>query len=209
MNPEEITAIQKEAQDKKKKKKMALQNKEKKLNKLEMSAETIREKMRDFQHKSTMIKNNDDYRAAMHQIETCKKQISDLEDQELDTMEAIEAARADYQEAKKDLGTAESRVKDMLSDLDTRVKNCETQIGTLKSERSTIAKDIEPDVLRKYERIRKSRKNQGAPCDVLVPIRETVCERCHMNVTAQNRMDARKGEKVSCGNCGALLYWED
>jgi DNA-binding transcriptional MerR regulator len=44
---------------------------EKELKGIEMDVEALNAKKSDFQAKSTMIKNNDEYRAALHQIEQC------------------------------------------------------------------------------------------------------------------------------------------
>jgi len=73
--------------------KAAMMDKEKAIKSLEIEVDTIETRRRDFEAKSTMIKDNDDYRAALVQIDTCHRLVQDLEDQELTLMEELEAAR--------------------------------------------------------------------------------------------------------------------
>ena len=69
-----------------------------------------------------------------------------------------------------------------------------------------VAKDIPVDVLRRYDRLRTR-----TPADrrALVPIRDGICDGCHMNITAQVRVNVAKGQVAPCLNCGRLLYIED
>jgi len=188
--------------------KAQLQDREKALKAFEIKADSIREKMRDFQSKSAFIKNNEEYRAAMTQVDNCKKQIEGVEDDELGVMEEIEQARARLAARKKEFKAAESRVAEMIADLDTRLKNCGGQIEKLRAARAKAIRDVEPAIAKRYDRLIKKPSRGGRSRRVLVPILEDVCDRCHMNVIAQIRMNARKGMLASCENCGAMLYWE-
>ncbi len=184
-----------------------VQTEEKKIKELEIEAEIEREKMRNLQSKSTMIKSNDEYRAAMTQIEGCAARISKVEDRELTIMETMESSRQNLAQRKKELQAAQNRVSEMLNDLDTRVKNCTAEVEKLLKQREAAKEAVKNDIVARYERMRKGRRNGDER--LFVPIRDDVCDRCHMNVTAQTRMNARKGLTVTCENCGALLYWED
>ena len=189
--------------------KAQLQDREVALKSLETNADSIRQKMKDFQSKSTFIKSNDEYRAAMTQIAACQKQIEDVEDNELGVMEEIERARTLLAVKKNEFKAAESRVAEMIVDLDTRLKNCGAQIEKLRAVRTEAIKHVDPSVARRYERLIKKPTRGGPSHRVLVPILEGVCGRCHMNVIAQIQMNARKGIAAACENCGAMLYWED
>jgi len=172
---------------------------------LELKVDSIETKMRDFQTKSTMIKNNEEYKAALHQIETCRNQIGDMEDRELELMEQLEAANSLLADRKKMQNAAQTRSREMLGDLDTRAKNCTAQIAKLKKEREDAAKASPSDALSLYERLRKGRRGKmGAP--ILVALRDSICDGCHMTVTAQVRVNVIKGLSITCEQCGALLY---
>lgn len=185
-----------------------IQEHEKALKVLEMDAQEVEEKKRSFQSKTVMIKDNMEYRAALTQIEEYRGHINKLEDQELAIMEEIEAAREDLAAKQRDLKAAQARVNEMLSDLDTRVANSTTEIARVKIERDAVRAEIPPDVVSRYERLMGVPSRGRSDRRVFVPVRDNVCDRCHMSVTAQMRNDARKAVCVSCQYCGALLYWD-
>ena len=57
---------------------------------IETQITTARDKKRDFQAKTITIKNNDEYRAAILQIEMMDKAIADLEEKQIEAMILIE-----------------------------------------------------------------------------------------------------------------------
>jgi len=156
-----------------------------------------------------MIKSNDEYRAALQQVESCARQVNELEDQQLVIMDRIEAHRGGLQKARQDQEAVEARIREMLTDLETREKNCKAQMDKLMAERAEALVGIDTELVNRYERLRLKKRHAAGDRRVLVPIRNNACDRCHMNAIAQVRMNARKGLPVSCENCGALLYWED
>ncbi len=192
--------------------KKALQEEEKDLKNLEMQVDSLQEKKRDFLAKSTMIKNNEEYRAALDQIGQCDRQITGLEDRELELMEAIEEARERLARGSREMEATRQRAKEMHTDLDTRLKNCREQTAKLMQERgpalAEVAK-IAKAMATRYERLRRGGGGRLADQRSFVPVRDDVCDRCRMNLTAQTRMNARKGLLVTCENCGAMLYHED
>jgi predicted nucleic acid-binding Zn-ribbon protein len=185
-----------------------LQEIKKSIKSVETKIESLQSKMRDFQSKSTMIKDNSEYRSAMKQIETCKKQVSELEEQQLALMESLEPANAALAMKLKEVKEAQSRAEELLMDLDTRERNCTLQMNKLQKQRDAAAAEVsKADALRHYERIRKSRRIQNGRA--FVPVIGYVCQSCHMNVTAQIRTDAINGLKLTCcQHCGAMLYCE-
>ena len=185
-----------------------LQDVEKSIKKLEIQVDTIDAKQKDFQAKSLMIKDNDEYKAAMHQIETCNRQKSDLEDQELVLMEQLELAKSRLVAERKRYEAVEKRIGQLLGDLDSRMKNCQDQVDKLQAKRDEMIKDVPADAAARYERIIRSRLKMGVEPLAFAPIQEYTCASCHMNIPPQVRMNAIKGLVVACPNCSVLLYAE-
>jgi predicted nucleic acid-binding Zn-ribbon protein len=183
---------------------------EKELKQFELEADGLRAKKADFLTKSAMIKSNEEYRAALHQVEQCDKHIADIEDRELAVMGRLEAARATVAAAAKRLEATKQRAKEMSADLDTRLGNSKAQIAKLEAERLPTLVGIDPGTIRRYERLRASPARINHPDHrALVPVRDGVCcDRCRMNLTAQTRMNTRKGMPVPCENCGTMLFHE-
>ncbi len=183
---------------------------EKELKELELDADVLRAKKADFLTKSAMIKSNEEYRAALHQVEQCDKHIADIEDRELAVMARLETARAAVAVAAKRHEATRQRAKEMNADLDTRLGNSQAQIAKLEAERLPTLVGIDAGTIRRYERLRASPARLNHPDQrALVPVRDGVCcDRCRMNLTAQTRMNTRKSMPVSCENCGTMLYHE-
>ena len=194
--------------------KKMLVDEEKGLKTLDLDIQTVEAKRRDFETKTTMIKNNEEYKAALHQIETCRQQVRGFEDKQLLLMEQIEAARLRLEQAKKDGEACEKRVAQVIADLDTRLKNCSGQIAKLKAERAAHAAGVPPTILQRYDRLLGSRLKIGKEPIAFAPVRDYehdgvrdyLCGYCHMKVPPQIRMNALKGLEVACPNCSVLLY---
>ena len=185
-----------------------VRNAEKAIKAVELEVETIRGKMRDFQTKTATIKKNDEYQAALHQIETCKKQITAQEELQMVAMEGLEVAKQALAVEEKKMAAAKQRVAGMLGDLDVRLKNCSAELEKMKAERTCTLANVPADFQQRYERLRASK--YGGVNRVLVPIRANgSCDGCRMNVTAQLRVNAAKGQLATCSNCGRILYAED
>jgi uncharacterized protein len=178
---------------------------EKRIKTLEMEVDSLRAKQRDFESKSAMIKDNDEYRKALHQIEMCRHKISGFEEEELTIMADLENAKTSFAEEKKAFASNEKRVEQMKLDLDTRAKNCQAQLEKLEVEREKLTAGIPAANLNRYNRIRKSRPMTQS---VLVPVgNSNICGGCHMNIPAQDRVNAARGSSATCPNCACLLYY--
>ncbi len=187
--------------------KAAVQECEKQLKALSLEVATIEGRMRDFQSKSAMIKNNTEYKAALQQIADCREVVRKLEDKELELMESLEAAKADLAAKTKDQAATEARVREMQADLDKRAAAAAAEVERQSGRRAELLQAVPPNIAQRYERLRQSPRYKDGI--IFVPVRESTCGRCHMNITYQARMDARKGMLVSCGNCGVLLFSEE
>jgi predicted nucleic acid-binding Zn-ribbon protein len=186
----------------------AVQTLEKELKSIELDVEGLKGKKTGIQSKSAMIKNNEEYRAAMHQIEQYDHQIAQLEDRELEVMDAIEKARTAQAECLRVLDVTKRRVAEVRGDLDKRLAGSKAALDEMAKIRQPALAAVDAQAAQRYERLRSSGRSRNGQA-VLVPIRDEVCGRCRMNVTAQLRMNALKGMPVTCQNCGAMLYSED
>lgn len=175
---------------------------------LENQVESVKERLRDFQTKSTMIKDNNEYRKALAQIDHCKKEVQGFEDKELELMEQLEKARTAHDKVEKAHAATRRRIEDMQADLETRASNAGAQLERTQAEREQIREQVPKTALRMYERIRKSKRGQAGG-EVLVPMRGETCGHCNMKVTAQIRVNVNKGQLVACDHCGSLLCSED
>ncbi|MGI5923754.1 MAG: zinc ribbon domain-containing protein [Lentisphaeria bacterium] len=169
------------------------------------------EKKKGFQSKSALIKNNDEYRAALLQIEMCDHAVAALEEKQLEAMMALDELKENVALREKELANGKKRAEGILDDLKTLATNCQAQQSELQAKRPELLKPFAeryPDepYLERYQRIRAGRGNPTMPC--VVPVLDESCGRCRMKVTAQLRNDTINGKLTLCPNCSAMLYCE-
>ena len=169
------------------------------------------EKKRSFQSKSALIKNNDEYRAALMQIEMCDHAVAALEEKQLEAMMALDGLKETVALREKDLASGKKRAEGMLEDLKTLTANCQAQIDELQAKRPELLKPFAeryPDepYLERYTRLRAGRGNPTTPC--VVPVLDESCGRCRMKITAQLKNDTVNGKLTFCPSCSAMLFWE-
>ena len=189
-----------------------VQEREVAIRKNETEISAIQDQKRNFQSKTALIRNNDEYRAALLQIEMCDKAISDLETAQLEAMYALDSAKETLRQREQSLTEAKHRASGVIDELRVRKQNCEEQLASLAEKRPALAAAVPPEILAKYERLFNSRANHGRPC--CVPIlpgtseEGPTCGRCHIGITPQTLSNCLKGMVVQCGECTALLYLE-
>ena len=174
----------------------------------------LKERKKNFQSKSAMIKSNDEYRAAMLQIELCDHAIADWEEKQLEAMMKLDDLQRQVREREEELAAGKKRAEVILADLVTRQRNCETAIAELQAKRPALIEGIPAQPLSRYERLR-TRWDTGPALPFVVCIDGRNCGRCHIELPNQVVSNARKSnpqgeveEKdiISCPSCSAMLY---
>lgn len=148
-------------------------------------------------------RKNEEYAALNHEIEHTQKEISELEDKELELMEAYDQALALVAEGQKELLKAQEKAKQKKADLEKRSTAVAAELVTAKEQQAAAQAAVTEDDLARYRRILKSKKNSA-----IVPIQGGACGGCHMKLTSQTVLLARGAETLTaCENCGRLVYW--
>lgn len=110
--------------------------------------------------------------------------------------EAAAAARGEHKALRPNL----SRLED---EDEARIAALREQQTALREQRSTLAAQIEPRLLKEYEQIRKGKKGVG-----IVSYRLGRCLGCNVQlpVNVQQRAASGKMPPVKCPSCGRFLY---
>ena len=179
-----------------------------KIRSLDSQIESIRAKKKEFQSKSSLIKNNDEYRAALTQIEMCDTSIRALEDEQLVEMEKQETLKGTLAERTAVLKKAQARADDVKKDIDVRGAELKAQFDAISAKLPALQEGIEPAFLKEYLRLRAARLTPPTS-PVLVPVMGEAGGGCHMQVTAQLINNTINGKLTCCPSCHAMLYCED
>jgi uncharacterized protein len=156
-----------------------------------------------YKSQQQQTRKNEEFSALNHEIEHAEKEISTLEDSELELMEAYDKGLAEVAAAEKELMVAKDKAKHKKAELEKRAAAEAADLITAEEKQAEAEKVVPPDALARYRRILKSKKDVA-----IVPIRGGACGGCHMKLTSQTVLTARGGENLTaCENCGRLVYW--
>ena len=176
---------------------------ESKKKQLELEIGSAEDKIGKYKTQQSQVRKNDEYQALTHEIETAQTNIGKLEELEIGIMLSID-------EAKKRFAAAEAELKQNISGHEAKIRvlrERETQLqADVKEAQDTVAaarQDVPVPQLKIYDRVAIK---PGHP--VCVPVTAARCGGCHLKVSANVELEARKLEQVTtCDQCGRIVYW--
>lgn len=170
---------------------------------LELDVEAKKSLIEKYANQQLQTRKNEEYRALAHEIETCKSDIHNIEDKEIELMEQAEAAQKGVGRATTEANDAKKLVEDQISQLNQREENLKKELAELQSGREQIASAVDEVARNRYERLMKSKGD-----NVVVGVNHGVCGGCHMKLPAQVLVSCKsQRELVACINCGRILYY--
>ena len=169
----------------------------------ELDVEAKKEQIGKYSLQQFQTKKNEEYRALAHQIETCRADITTLEDAQLNLMEQAEVAQRDFVAATRQADEIKKLAHGKLQDLDGLEKSLMAELTELEADREQLKGAVDPGALNRYERLIKLKGG-----NVVVGIQHGVCGGCHMRFPTQVLFTCQAGrEIVTCPNCGRILYY--
>ena len=136
-----------------------------------------------------------------------------------DASEREQQYRKDLQQRERLLAELDAQIKQQASLIEQQEKELEErrkkiqaeisdkqkQIDTLRKKESELTKNLDNEVVFKFERIIKNKMGIG-----IVAIKGNVCMGCHMILPVQFANEVRTGDEfVFCPYCSRILYFEE
>lgn len=170
----------------------------------ELDIEAAKEKTDRLRRQQFEIKSNEQYRTLQQEIDAEILHVRQIEDREIELMEAAEKAQADL--AKESGRQAEVRksVESEIREIEARGIQLREDIAQVEAERAGLAGGIEPAWMDRYSRLFARYGAQS-----LVALDREICSGCHMKLPPQIVQDAKREQSVcTCTFCGRMLYWK-
>ncbi len=148
------------------------------------------------------ISNPKELKDLQAEIASLKKALSQIEENQLLQMAAVEEAESTLKDAKSAynsaLQTAESENVKLIVELDAAKKNLETLVV----EREVAIQQLIPESIAIYEKLRKS-KNRIA----IAPVEDESCAVCGSEIRVSDIQKSKTSSTLSfCPGCGRILY---
>jgi hypothetical protein len=203
--PEKLNKIKDEVKEKEKTlsvfedkvKQLQLKRKDK-----ELELASREENVKKAQSQLYQLKTNKEYQAKLSEIASLKADVSILEEEIIKILDEIEEAELElknkkekFLEDKKEYEEEERKIKDQIKEIEAKIKG-------LQDKRDLLIKNIDKNILSKYEQLLKTRSGLA-----IVPIENENCGACHMRLTPQtiNEIKMYK-DLILCENCVRILY---
>ena len=149
-------------------------------------------------------KKQDEYTAAIREADAARKQISTLETQMLEQMEALDQAEASINERGEEIATLNSDREARLQAFDEETRLQADKVATSRAERERLVAALPKSMGAQYVRT-VARIRDGV---AVAEARNGACMACFMALRPQAMAQVRRGEEiVTCDNCNRILYY--
>lgn len=146
------------------------------------------------------------------EFEALNKEITEAGAKEDQIRKDLKREDENLKEAELEVAASESLISSQETEIGqkrTRIQNEEASMGArvieLKDQETEITKDIDSEVVFKFERIIKSKQGVG-----IVAVKGVVCSGCSMILPAQFVNEVRQSDKiVFCPYCSRVLFFQE
>ena len=170
--------------------------------KFESAIQDLQGKISKYRDQSLEVKTNEQYKALLHEIQFTEQEIRANEDKILDLMVNAESREKDVKAAEAELKAETAEIEKEKAEARERTTEDEKQLAEWNAKRDKLREGINPDVLRRYERVLKFRGSG------LSEVRDQKCMACRVMLRPQTYNDVRMGTTViECESCQRILYF--
>ncbi len=172
-------------------------------NQLEQDAKAEADHMAKTKSKLPTVKTNKEYTAILHETDAIKAKITEIEDRELEVMELLDTNEREIPGLEAEFKGEEEQFNQYKQQKETEQARARQELEEAQSQRTGLAKDIDPKFVSHYDKVCKSRENLA-----VVMIKGETCQGCFQNLQPQVALEVRTGEKLHhCQSCDRFLYY--
>lgn len=172
---------------------------------LELAVDSIRAKRTKVEANlySGRISNPKELTAMQEEITLLNRTTSRSEDDMLGILDEVERLEPQEREWAGTLQSADAALTRQVATFQQSSEAIEKEIAELTARRAALAAEMDPDLVRRYDRLRE-RKGGVA----IVAVRGGVCEGCHVAVPERlvRRLQDDPETLAACDGCGRWLY---
>jgi hypothetical protein len=171
---------------------------------LELQADELRSRITPLETKlySGSIRNPKELKDLQDDIDQLKRQLSAIEDRDIEALTALESAQSARQETADEVATLERAWREEQGELTGRVDQLTEEIAQFEAQRKEQAALIDRGVLATYDHVRRAHQGKG-----VARLDRNICTGCRISLPVSVVTKARAGSAlVHCPNCERILY---
>lgn len=182
----------------------AIREVELKIKALELDIQTRRTTIQRLKDQQFTTRKNEEFRALGHEVERYEAEVSQLEDQELELMEKLDALKPDLASAQQALAVTQKSVDEEIASHRERAEAIEARLVELKAQREQLSSPIDETTLSLYNRLMKSKGDVA-----VAPARDGICGGCYVRVVSGTIQSLKANQSITqCEQCGRILFQE-
>ncbi len=174
------------------------------LNRLETLEEEyneIAETLKDFEHLDELVEGGADLSFYQRNAAKIGEQLKSLKAEINALVAAAKETTEEYQSLKKKVIATQRQIPEIDSAYKSFKKQKQELMDGISKELAALSKDIDPEVLRKYQ-IKRSERIFPIICE----IKSDRCSKCGIELSIADKDRVAAGNVVECENCHRFLY---
>jgi len=169
---------------------------------LELKVEETKDSIAKAKKKLPEVKTNVEYRAIIKEQDNFEKKIVQMEDEQLELMEKIDAKSGERKELEKSESEEKRKFEVNKKEKEEAIAELGKRLAGLTSEREEIITAINPDVYENYTKVSRQRSGIG-----VAEIVDCSCRACFQLVPPQLDVLIRTTDEIyQCPHCDRYLY---
>ncbi len=160
-----------------------------------------KDKTKKWEGRLAEMRTTREYAALAREIDISKKAILNLEEEQRALVEAAIGVKNALVEREAELRHREDGSAPERTQLLEKISTLDDQVRELSEKRTDVAKLAEPELVARYDFVRKKRGNG------LVPVLNGICKGCNMRIPPQLQNILRSSSTVEvCPSCQRIIY---
>lgn len=168
---------------------------------LEQNIADEKDKVKKWEARLAEQRSTREYSALAREIDIAKKANLTMADELVELTKTLGAAREAVKGKEVEFASRQEQLAGRMAELRKKLGDAEGQVKELEGRRSSVASNVDGNLLRRYDTIRKKK------LPALVGVVAGTCQGCNMNLPPQlyNQLRTTLGTDV-CPSCNRIVY---
>ncbi len=170
---------------------------------LESDAASNAQRIAKSREKLSVVKTNKEYQAMLKEIDDMTAANSALEDEMIGCLDEMDQMDERLRRQEEVLKSVSAKLADEMDVLRAEAADHQVRLGEERRLKDLLAQEVASDLMQHYHRVKRMVRGPA-----LVPVADTVCQGCHLNIPPQLYNELQRADALKfCPHCDRMIYW--